>query len=239
MFYKYSHGTEFEDHGYYNFIYFFIIIILIIISIIPFNFLYYIIRKKKRMKYLIIYILSIIIIIYIFYIFIYNKGLNCDDWGKGLNETSIINNKSIYACQIKFPKKCSYKIFNIFQDYTKITRKNCTKIIKRKSREILVEKTISPFLTNETLRFGYPLSNKDPVCIKEIEADTLIKNFRSNLVDMDNKQILDKYFKNKIPEVLVDFTNNTQGKIEININHNKNLSKNRKLLEKNSEPLTI
>ena len=238
VFYKYSHGTEFEDHGYYNFIYFFIIIILIIISIIPFNFLNYIIRKKKRMKYLIIYILSIIIIIYIFYIFIYNKRLNCDDWGKGLNETSIINNKSIYACQIKFPKKCSYKIFNIFQDYTKITKKNCSKMIKRKSRENLLENAVSPFLTNETLRFGYPLSNKDLACIREKRRNTLKNNFLSNLVDMDNKQILDKYFKNKIPEILVDFTGNTQGKIEINVHYDENLSKNRKLLEKQSEPLS-
>ena len=116
-------------------------------------------------------------------------------------------------------------------------RKNCTKN-KTKLREKLIKYSISPFITNETKRFGYPLSNKDPVCIKEIETNTLQKNFRSNLVDMDNQQILDKYFKNKIPEVLVDFTNNTHGRIEINIHHDKNLSKERKLLEKNSEPLS-
>jgi len=115
--------------------------------------------------------------------------------------------------------------------------KNCTKT-KTKLRKKLLKYSISPFITNATKRFGYPLSNKDPACIKEKYWNTLSKNFRKNLVDMDNKQILDKYFKNKIPEVLVDFTNNTQGKIEINIHHNKNLSRKRKLLEKNSEPLS-
>ena len=208
------------------------------ILIIPFNLLFYIIKKKKSFIYSFIYTFSIIFIIYYFYVFIYFKRFNCDDWGKGLNETSIINNKSIYGCQIKFPKKCSYKLFQFFQDYTKITRKNCTKIIKRKSREILVEKTISPFLTNETLRFGYPLSNKDPDCIKEISRHTLKNNFLNNLVDMDNKRILDKFFNNSIPEVLVNFISNVQGKMEIDVHFDKKLSNERKLLEKNSNPLS-
>ena len=238
MFYKYRNGTDFEDHGYYNFIFFFLIIALIIIIIIPFNVLFYIIRTKKNLTFLFIYIFSLISIIYNFYFFIYIKKFNCDDWGKGLNETFIINNKSTYGCQIEFPKKCSYKLFHFFQDYTKITKKNCTKLIKKNSREILMEKTNSPFLTNKTLRFGYPLSNKDPECIKEINRTTLKNNFLNNLVDMDNKRILDKFFNNKIPEVLVDFTSSAQGKMEIDVHYDRNLSENRKLLEKNSEPLS-
>ena len=133
VFFEYSHGTDFEDHGYYNFTFFFIIIALIIIILIPFNLIFDIIRKKKSLIYSFIYISSLISIIYCFYFFIYIKKFNCVDWGKGLNETNIINNNSIHACQIKFPKKCSYKLFHLFQDFTKITRKNCTKFIKRKS----------------------------------------------------------------------------------------------------------
>ena len=86
----------FEDHGFYNFIYFFIVTTLIMISIIPLNFLFCIIRKKKKIP-IFIYSLSLIIIIYFFYFFIYIKKLNCDDWGKGLNETFIMNNNSKYA----------------------------------------------------------------------------------------------------------------------------------------------
>ena len=237
LFYIYSHGTEFEDHGYYNFIYFFIIITLLVILLIPFNVIFYIIRKKKRKIDLFIYILSLIIIVYFFYFFIYIKGANCDDWGRGLNNTSIINNNSIYSCQIKFPKKCSYKLFYSFQDYTKIMGKNCTKKKKKKARENLIKSSFSPFINNETKRFGYPLTNKDPDSIKGKNRKALKNHFLHNLVDMDNKQILDKYFFNKIPEVSVDFTDNIQGKIEINIHHDKDLSKMRKILEKNSDPL--
>ena len=35
---------------------------------------------------------------------------NCDDWAKGLNDTYIENDNNKYGCQIKFPKKCDYKI---------------------------------------------------------------------------------------------------------------------------------
>ena len=229
-FYIYSHGMEFEDHGYYNFIYFFIIIILIIILLIPFNILVYIIRKKKKLINLFIYILFLILLFNFFYQFVFIKGSNCGDWGKGLNKTSIKNNNSKYSCQIQFPKKCSYKLFYFFQDYTKIMKKNCTKKKKKKLRENLIKSSNSPFITKETKRFGYPLSNKDPTCIQKENRKILKNHFLSNLVDMDNKQILDKYFKNKIPEVLVDFTDNTQGKIKINVDHDKNLSKARKLL---------
>ena len=234
LFYIYSHGTTFNDHGYFNFIFFFIIATLIIILFIPFNILLYILRKKRKIFFLISYVLSLMVIFYFFlYSYIYIKKINCDDWGKGLNETSIRNNNSIYACQIQFPKICPYKLLHFFLDFTKITKKNCTKF-----RKNIIKNTISPFITKATKRFGYPLSNKDPTCIKEIKWNTLKKNFLKNLVDMDNTQVLDKYFKNKIPEVLVDYTDNIQGKIEINVHHDKILSKKRKSLEKNYEPLS-
>ena len=66
MFYIYSHGMEFEDHGYYNFFFFFIMISLIIILLVPFNFLVYIIKKKTALSTLFIYILFLIITIYFF-----------------------------------------------------------------------------------------------------------------------------------------------------------------------------
>ena len=237
LFYEYSHGMTFEDHGYYNFIYFFIITTLIIILIIPLNILLHFIKKKVKIG-IFIYILSLIIIFYYFYLFIYIKALNCNDWGKGLNGTFIINNNLIYGCEIQFPKKCSYKILHFFQDYSKIIRKNCTKLTMRKSRENLIKHSSSSFITKKTKRFGYPLSNKDPACIKLKSKKIIKKHFLNNLVDMDNKDILDKYFKNKLPEVLVDFTDNIQGKIEIDVHHDKNLSKERKLLENNSKPLS-
>ena len=100
--------------------------------LLPFNCLFYIIKNKKGMIYLFEYFIILIIILYFLYFFIYSKGANCDDWGKGLNNTYIINNNSKYACQIRFPKKCPYKYLYFFQDYSKIMRKNCAKLIKKK-----------------------------------------------------------------------------------------------------------
>ena len=34
-----------------------------------------------------------------------------------------------------------------------------------------------------------------------------------NLVDMDNEEILNKYFKDKIPEIIIDFSDNDKGKL--------------------------
>ena len=53
---------------------------------------------------------------------------------------------------------------------------------------------------------------------------------------MDKKNILIKHFKDKMPEVEIDFTNIKEPKLNINVHYNKTLSINRKLLEKNAQP---
>ena len=49
---------------------------------------------------------------------------------------------------------------------------------------------------------------------------------------MDDKEKLNKLKENQKPEVIVDFSENSYGKLEININHKDKLSNERKLLEK-------
>ena len=235
LFYAYSHGVDFHDHGFYNFIYFFIIVTLIIIAFLPINFIINIIQSKKPKIYVFLFIL-LLIIIGSFIIIIFINGSNCDGWGKGLNNTSIINDDNKYDCEIQFPTKCTYKLIYYFQDYTRLFGKTCSKYIKENSKENLIEKSKSPYFNSTTTHFGFPLSNKDPSSIKNLNRESFENNFFDNLVDMDNKAILEKYFKNKIPEVSVDFTNNIQGKININLHFNETLSQERKKLEKNSEP---
>ena len=41
--------------------------------------------------------------------FFVNSYFGCNDWGKGLNNTYIDNNKNKYGCLIKIPKSCTYK----------------------------------------------------------------------------------------------------------------------------------
>ena len=60
----------------------------------------------------------------------------------------------------------------------------------------------------------------------------LYKYFYNNLVDMDNGKILNEYYKEKKPEVEVDFININEPKLIINVHYNKKLSEERKRLKK-------
>ena len=237
FFYLYSHGLDFEDHGYFNFKGYLILFIIFIILFLPFNLLIYLIQKKKNKIIKLIYIallISTLILINNFYI-IYKTG--CIDWSKGLNNTYLDNDSMKYGCQIIFPKKCPYNFFKNFLDYTKFVGKECKKYnIDAKKRILKLSK--SPYINDRVNHIGYPLTNKDPICnLDFIETKNLIGQFfLKNLVDMENKDVLAKNYKNKIPEVEVDFSKNIYGEMNININYNKTLSKERKLFEKNSIP---
>jgi hypothetical protein len=84
-------------------------------------------------------------------------------------------------------------------------------------------------------RIGYPITigkkeeiNGEPT----LYSETLYEFVKNNLVDMDDKEQLNKLDENQKPEVIVDFSNSSYGKIEININHKDKLSLERKILEK-------
>ena len=214
FYYEYSHGLDFEDHGLFNFIGYILLLVLVLIFFIPFNVLLCIFKRKNKFVQITVIITLFSFIISI--IIIYNTHIiNCDDWPKGLNNSYIENNNLKHGCQIVFPKICSYKILNKIQDYTKILKKKCEKYLIYGSKNKLIEKSRSPFINNKVSRIGYPLTNKDPLCnLDMINNKNFVKEyFFKNLVDMDDKTVLKKYFKDKIPEVEVDFTNNTQGKL--------------------------
>ena len=237
IFYIFSHGLDFEDHGFFNFIGYFSFLSIMILFFTSFSMLICILHSKSKLfkiLYIIILSTSIISIGYIYQININD----CDDWPKGLNNSFIDNNSSKYGCQIELPKKCPYKFFSSIQDYTKLTGKKC-KIHKLSgSKEKLISNSKSPFLKEKTNRIGYPLTNKDTSCFLDFinEHNLVEEYFFNNLVDMDNATILENNFKDKIPEVEVDFTNNTQGEMIINLHFNKTLSEERKLLESGNKP---
>ena len=125
---------------------------------------------------------------------------------------------------------CESKYLQIFQDYTKLTKKKCKTYEILNPKKKLLSISRSPFINNRTIRFGLPLTNKDPLCFLDLDNhNSLWDYFFQNFVDMDNKEILDKYYKEKMPEIEVDFANNEQGKMIINVHYNKTLSKERKL----------
>ena len=210
----FNHGLEFYDHGYFNFFYYCILLFILNLVLIP-------------------------IVIFFILLFIYNKVSNCSDWPKGLNNTFIENNELLYGCQIEIPKVCLYKLLEKFQDYTELSRKNC---MKNKNGKILKENILkqssSPYINNSIKRIGYPLLNKDLMCfLDSVEYNsTVLQYFYENLVDMDDNETLIKFFKEKMPEVQIDFTNINDYKLIIDLHYNETLSKERKILEKNFEP---
>ena len=235
----YSHGELFHDHGYLNFIFYFLVLLIFTILIFPVVMMVYCIKRNKNNK-ICIYIYVLFFISFFSFIFFYFVLIpsDCKDWVKGLNNTSLYNNKDIYGCQIQLPKKCAFKTLSKYQDFTKIKKKNCKTYRVKKPREKILKLSKSPFISNNTTQIGYPLTNKDPICYLDFfELNNLISEyFFKNLVDMNNTEILEKHYKDKKPEVYVDFNNNEQGKLVINLQFNKTLSEERKLLENKENP---
>ena len=238
IFFLYSHGIYFHDHGYYNFYFYFIILSIITAIFIPLDLILFY-NKRRIFQIIAIYFTALILIYFFLHFILSNFFASCSDWPKGLNNTYIRNNKSLYGCQIQIPKLCLYKIFGILQDYSKILGKDCNNNDDGKiQKEKLLKQSTSPYISNKIKRIGYPLFNKDPICFLDFSDlnNTLEEYFNENLVDMDDKETLNKFFKEKTPEVEIDFTEIKSPKFKISLQYNQTLSKERKLLEKNAEP---
>ena len=223
-FYIYSHSTYFHDHGGYNIFGLLLSFILILLIILLKKLFVALFKFKYKYK----------LISTIFLLFFYNSiidPLKCDDWAKGLNNTYIENNATKYGCQIRFPKRCDYKLFGYTQDLTRLFRTNCLNKNKN-ARETLLRKSKSPYINSDTKRFGFPLTN-NAEGQKDGKDNLVLSNYTFHyLIDMDKKLPpgLSK------PEYIVDFTKDPFGELIIDLHYNKTLSKKRKKLEKNSVP---
>ena len=223
-FYKYSNSLYFEDHGGLNISALFALIIISLIFLIILRIFFYI--TKIKYKYKIIQIITL----FIFHIFI-TRPINCDDWGKGLNNTSIENDKNKHGCQIKYPKKCEYKLLEFTQDFSKILFISCSNKEKN-ARQNILNLSKSPYINTSTMKFGFPLTNNEEGQ-KDGYSDTVLKDYTfKNLMDMD-KDIPPNLPK---PEYIVDFSKDPLGELTINLNFNESLSQERKKLEINSNP---
>ena len=232
-FYIYSHGTDFINHGLFNFIGCISIIIIGLLALIPINIFIYLIKKKKKL-YIILYGLYFISHIIIFKITM-DTYLNCNDWSKGLNNTYIINDVNIYGCQIKFPKICLYKIGKYFLDKTKITKFECG---TKNTKDSFIRRNKN--ITKNTKRIGFPLTTINNQYFKSyyqfflVATGDFFKLFINNIFDMDNKTQIEGL--KEYPEIEIDYTNNPNGEMKINLTFNESLSKIRKEKENNSNP---
>ena len=228
-FYYYSHGIDFDDHGYYNIKYFFVIIIPIIIIIYLFIWLFSIKNKSIIILYLLIFLGFLLLFKSILY-----YSTKCINWEKGLNNTYIDNNKEKYECTIRIQKYCPYKIGKFFLDTDRFS--TCIKKGKS-SKEVILIKSKSPYINKNTSQIGFPLTNKNEMFFYNITGLTFLKYVYENLIDMNNLTLI-KQLNDNIPEISVDFSKNNNGKLNINLHFNKSLSKERKSLEKFTKPFS-
>lgn len=227
-----DHGENFLNHGKLNLFALFSLTFIgeIVISIIA---LYKYLFKKK--KFFLISLISLLFFVKSIIFIINNKEYYyCKDWDKSLNNSYINNDPSLYPCKIQIPKnKCLISIIGPFFDFSKILNIKCKKR-SNKEKNILISNSNLKNKT-EVKRIGYPITigKKEEINGKPtLYSETLYEFVKNNLVDMDDKKQLNKLDENQKPEVIVDFSNSSYGKIEININHRNKLSQERKLLEK-------
>lgn len=231
FFYKYSHGIDFDDHGYYNIKYFFIIVIFVLLVLFITKYLLFL----KNKKYIILFAEIFLVVLYLFRKVI-NNSTTCDGWEKGLNNTSIDNNINKYKCLIKIPKYCPYKIGRFFLDVNRLSPLDCN-VSAADSRKKMLKHSKSPFINENTTHIGYPLTNKEEELFLDINFNKYQNFIFDHLIDMDNLTLLN-LLGDKKPEVSLDYTKTNYGKININLNFNKSLSEKRKKLENLTNPFS-
>ena len=229
LFYSYSNGIEFDNHGYYNIKYFFVIII----SGLVFMFFLKCLLSIKNKKMIFIYIIIFLIFLFLLKAFIYNT-YSFEDWKNGLNNTSIDNDKNKYDCLIQIPKYCPYKIGKYLVDINRFSPLDCSKNDSNSREKILITSK-SPFISNNTLHIGFPLINKDEKFFPDMNFSVFRNYIYENYIDMNNSTLIG-LLKEKKPEISVDFSKNKSGKMNIHLNFNKTLSDERKKLEGLSIP---
>ena len=148
-----------------------------------------------------------------------------------MNNTYIKNDKKKYACNIKFPKTCYYKIGKYFFDFTKLKGEECIK--NKNTKKKLLEYSNHLYIDEKTKHIGFPLTNLNP----NIPNNTYIEKFiKNHIIDLDNKKIFKKLYNNIQPEIMIDYSKHDYGDVIINLKFNDTLSKERKLKENNSFP---
>ena len=120
-----------------------------------------------------------------------------------------------------------------FIDFSKILNIKCESR-NFKEKKILIQTSNLKYKQN-VKRIGYPITigKEEEIHGKfTLYGETLYNFIKNNLVDMDDKNQLEKLEEFQKPEIIVDFSNSTFGKLKININHKDKLSNERKKLEK-------
>ena len=237
-----DHNNGIIKHGMFNFLGFIFSTIFLLIIFCFFHFLIYLFKKRNYL----LFISLIISISYFFFILkIYKLNhFNCDNWIKGLNESSIDNTSKDFPCKIKIPNPHSCYMGEIgkYFDLTSKYRPTCmdNNILKKEKKNFLNDiKDLNFYKISKKNHFALPLTNSDDINPYDFGNFCYrgIKNFEKYV----NKHIIfmDLYIKNRNkyypniskPEIEIKFEGQ-YGKLIINVNKNKTLIKERQKIRK-------
>ena len=122
-----------------------------------------------------------------------------------------------------------------FLDMTKRTGYKCGNFINSKKKILKFSK--SKYINISTKKIGFSTTNSYSIWSNKSNQYKKISTIlRENLFDMENKKVLENIEKDKIPEIIIDFSKNPRGKMIINLHFNKTLSLSRKKIEKEYKP---
>ena len=175
------------------------------------------------------------------------KSFNCDNWSKGLNDSSIDNIAKDYPCLIKIPNPHSCYLQEIGQyfDLSKKYRPTCLdpNILKKEKNNFLKDlKELKYYNISKKNHFGFPLTNTDN--INPYEFGNICYKVNKSFEDYiyDNIIYMDLYNENKTkyypniphPEIEVKIEGDF-GKLIINVHKNETLIKEREKSFKKNE----
>ena len=152
--------------------------------------------------------------------FVYSHGLDFDDHGffnlLGISGLLIIGNINKFGCRIRKPKYCPYKLMKYFLDITEKAGIKCGNSSNTKKKILKYSK--SKYINDTTQIIGFPNSNDKIFWSNKSNLNKTISTILSeNLIDMENNEILKTIKKENLPEIVVDFSDNKDGKMIINL----------------------
>ena len=218
LLYFYDNGSDLSHYGSYNKMVFYFLIVSFIILFLIFCLLKYIYTNYK-----IIFISLTLSFIWIL-IYTYIKiTKNCNVWYDGLNGIRLENNPKFDKCKIVHPKRCWINSIDGVFDVSRILNENCNNFRGGEKAELL--KYLSPRF-NLTQNFGYPITTKY-TWLNQSHFDRFFNNVMADMIDLD-KIDYSKIADDLKPEVVLKFDPLTEmGKIDIKINRNEILAKER------------
>jgi len=218
LLYFHDNGSDLSHHGSYNKMVFYFLIVSFIILFLIFCLLRYIYTNYK-----IIFISLTLSFIWIL-IYTYIKiTKNCNIWYDGLNGIRLENNQKYDKCKIAHPKRCWINLIDGVFDVSRILNENCDNFRGGEKAELL--KYLSPSF-NLTHNFGYPITTKY-TWLNQSHFDRFFNNVMADMIDLD-KTDYNKIEDELKPEVVLKFDPLTEmGKIDIKINRNETLAKER------------